>query len=761
MSFTSWLRKLKSSWNSVNHTSIAHRLKSRSSKTAPFQLGLEALEDRCLMTYTPVDLGVFPGTGLVSSAAYAINASHQVVGGDGGRAFLWENGRLTDLGSLGGTSSSALDINDAGQVAGWSRTAAGALHAFRWDNGVMTDLGFVNQGSPEYEQPVVALNNAGTVVGYSYDYSQSVHKSFVWENGALLDLAALLPENSGWTNLHATSVNDAGQIAGAGTRNGQLYPFLYKDTDGDGKFATGGGQIVSLLTKGSNLTLATAINRSGQVTGFTKGSNGDVLAFLWTPSQPNGMSGASKNLGTLPGKYTTSSRAFGLNDAGDVVGKTLPEAGHAVIWPGGGQVQDLNGQITTISGHPYLETAYAISNDGWIVGAADVNFHDAFLLIPGANAVPLLTIGDVNVDEGDAGMTTANFTVTLSRPVSATVTVDYSTSSLGLSPQATPDSDYLAAAGTLTFQPGQTTMTISVPVIGDTLPEDNYEEFVVNLSNPTNALCGDAQATGRINGGDGRLWINTVSLAEGNTGATAFVFTVTLSKATSVPLEVGFTTMDGSAKAGTDFVATSGTLTFAPGDTTKSITVQVTGDTVYEPDETFSVRLSKTSTYSPYVIFTNFSGTGTIRNDDPNPSPGGGKKLTAETAATNPTSSVLSQSDAQSLLGAALVRWQAAGVDTSGLKNMQVRVTDLGGNTLSEVKGNTIWLDDNAAGWGWFVDPTPWDDSEFTLFGDQGEQNHMDLLTALEHEIGHLLGYDHADSGVMDATLAAGQRKTI
>ncbi len=75
------------------------------------------------------------------------------------------------------------------------------------------------------------------------------------------------------------------------------------------------------------------------------------------------------------------------------------------------------------------------------------------------------------------------------------------------------------------------------------------------------------------------------------------------------------------------------------------------------------------------------------------------------------------------------------------------------------VCGHTIWLDDNAAGWGWFVDPTPGDDSEFTTPGDQGEQDAMDLLTALAHEIGHLLGQDHADDGVMAETLMAGTRR--
>ena len=99
-------------------------------------------------------------------------------------------------------------------------------------------------------------------------------------------------------------------------------------------------------------------------------------------------------------------------------------------------------------------------------------------------------------------------------------------------------------------------------------------------------------------------------------------------------------------------------------------------------------------------------------------------------------------------------------MDTSGLKNVQVHIADLEGNTLGQAVGNTIWIDQNAAGWGWFVDRTPWDDSEFTTPGNQGERNRVDLLTVLEHEIGHLLGYDHEEGGVMQETLAAGTRLT-
>ena len=121
---------------------------------------------------------------------------------------------------------------------------------------------------------------------------------------------------------------------------------------------------------------------------------------------------------------------------------------------------------------------------------------------------------------------------------------------------------------------------------------------------------------------------------------------------------------------------------------------------------------------------------------------------------------ILGAAQVTPLLTEALARWQAAGVDTSGIRNIQIQIANLGGTTLGLASGNTIWLDDNAAGWGWFVDRTPRSDSEFTTPGNQGEQHRMDLLTVLEHEVGHLLGYDHEEGGVMAETLSAGERWT-
>jgi hypothetical protein len=132
----------------------------------------------------------------------------------------------------------------------------------------------------------------------------------------------------------------------------------------------------------------------------------------------------------------------------------------------------------------------------------------------------------------------------------------------------------------------------------------------------------------------------------------------------------------------------------------------------------------------------------------------------AASVSHNQVSQPLGAQQVAALLPEATHRWQAAGVETPALVGLDLRLADLGGTTLGLAWGKTIWLDANAAGWGWFVDTTPNEDAEFTTPGNQGEQNHIDLLPVLEHEIGHLLGYDHTDAGLMGPTLAPGVRET-
>src|SRR5262245_38681275 len=219
-------------------------------------------------------------------------------------------------------------------------------------------------------------------------------------------------------------------------------------------------------------------------------------------------------------------------------------------------------------------------------------------------------MSDVTVSEGNTGAQTATFTVTLSAASNQPVTVVYATAT----GTATAGSDYQAALGTLTIPAGQTTGTITVLVNGDRLAEPN-ETFSVNLSNPTNATIADGQGVGTIVDDEPHISISDVTKKEGNGKKTMlFVFTVTLSAAYDQAVTMSFKTTDGTATTSDqDYVAKSGTLTFAPGETTNTITIEVKGDTKKEADETFYLDLFGNSSNA---LFTKNRGIGTILNDD-------------------------------------------------------------------------------------------------------------------------------------------------
>lgn len=228
------------------------------------------------------------------------------------------------------------------------------------------------------------------------------------------------------------------------------------------------------------------------------------------------------------------------------------------------------------------------------------------------DAQPSISINNVTVTEGNAGTTTASFTVSLSNPSSQSVSVNYATAGN----TATSGTDFVATSGTATIAAGQTSTTINVTVNSDTIFEAN-ETFFVNLTSPTNATISDNQGTGTINNDDAEpsISINNVSVTEGNSGTTTAAFTVSLSHASSQTITVNFATAAGTATAGVDYVSTSGTVTFNPGQTTRPINVTVNGDTTLEPNETFTVNLSAPVSST----IADNQGAGTINDDDSQP----------------------------------------------------------------------------------------------------------------------------------------------
>jgi hypothetical protein len=223
-----------------------------------------------------------------------------------------------------------------------------------------------------------------------------------------------------------------------------------------------------------------------------------------------------------------------------------------------------------------------------------------------------LTIGDVTVQNVTSGTTNAVFTVSLSPAATSNTTVQFATAN-GTGVAGT---DYTATSGTLTFTAGASTRTITVPVIGNNLPDDS-DTFVINLSNASaNATIADPTALGTILPAVPipNVLFGNAAVTEGNSGTTNMVFTVSLSSASTEQVILAYATFDGTASTvDNDYVTANGSLTFAPGVTQQLITVTVNGDTALETSETFTVNLTQVAGTLGTI---QSPATGTINNDD-------------------------------------------------------------------------------------------------------------------------------------------------
>ena len=227
------------------------------------------------------------------------------------------------------------------------------------------------------------------------------------------------------------------------------------------------------------------------------------------------------------------------------------------------------------------------------------------------------TMGGVHFNPGsyatieDAGF--VQLTITRTGAVGS-LTVNYATAD----GTAKAGEDYVATSGSVTFAPGETTKTFNVSILDDEIFEQDDETLTVVLSNATNPDAIDSPGLAVITLKDHSIFpvlsVGSLTVAEGDTGTANAIFVVTLSVPTGRTVMTDYSTLGLGATSGVDFQAVSGTLTFGPRETVKTITVPVFGDTLDEPDESFRLRLN-----NPVTGLTAASAFANILDDDAAP----------------------------------------------------------------------------------------------------------------------------------------------
>ncbi|HEX9059951.1 MAG TPA: X2-like carbohydrate binding domain-containing protein [Clostridia bacterium] len=279
------------------------------------------------------------------SVPVAINERGQVIGcydsaSDTRHGFIWESGKITDLGTLGGNLSLPIAINENGQVIGVSNLPDNKTqHGFIWENGKITDLGTLGGDF----SCVAAINEKGQVIGDSYLPDNKTMHSFIWEKGKMIDLVSIGVD---WSN--AVAINENGQVIGE-----------YSITGKDEKrgFIWENGKMTDLGLGGSSSEIR-AINEKGQVIGksFIAGDK-EIHGFMWD-------NGKMTDLGTLEGE------AYGvrsINKQGQVIGYSyVGGESHGFIWDNGKKA------VLDTPGDKFCDVI-AINDKGQVIGDFNID----------------------------------------------------------------------------------------------------------------------------------------------------------------------------------------------------------------------------------------------------------------------------------------------------------------------------------------------------------------------------------------------------
>lgn len=398
----------------------------------------------------PVSVGVY-----TVSATYDGDANYGAVSNDATTIYInpgtpaegdlgtyW----VTNLGTLGGLTSTATAVNTSGQVVGYSETAAGETHAFLFSGGAMSDLGTLGGAY----SIATGINASGQIVGYSQTASGEF-RGFIYTGGSMQPLPTL-----GGTDSFAYAVNDSDVVVGeAQTASGDFHAFSYS-----------AGSMTDLgLLPGGSYSAANAINASGQITGYVQGANGFDRAFLYS-------GGVMNDIGVLSGE--AASIGMSINDSGHVAGYSFSATGATHAFRYDGQMFDLG----VLSQSSDFSRALSINNSGEVVGHSVTDsseshgfvfdgtngLRDLNTLIPAGSGV-LFNIGNgINsagqiAGAGDVGGQTMALLLT---PVQATTTsVADATTIYNDQPQQIMLTATVQASGGATVDEGTVTFQIT------------------------------------------------------------------------------------------------------------------------------------------------------------------------------------------------------------------------------------------------------------------------------------------------------------
>ena len=315
-------------------------------------------------SYSIADLGTINTNGY--SVAKGVSVGGEVTGAAGSyttnlsQVFVYSDGKISSLGTLGGNTGIGNGINGSGQVAGYSTNSKGTYRAFVSSGNKLVDIGDLGGGSAV----AYGINDVGQVVGSAVTANLENHP-FLYSGGKMIDLGTLGSKNNDWWNV-AQAVNNAGTVAGTSyDTQGNFFGFVWAN-----------GTMKKMGTLGGSWSQAYGINNKGQVTGLAYTKNGSAHGFI-----ANCATCTLKDLGTFAGS-TSSVWGFAINDSGVVVGQsTFKDTYHAFVYSGG-KIKDLNLLIPAGSGWELTE-ANGINTSGQIVGMGTIKGQQhGYLLTP-------------------------------------------------------------------------------------------------------------------------------------------------------------------------------------------------------------------------------------------------------------------------------------------------------------------------------------------------------------------------------------------